>query len=1468
MSKINAIRLINLNYNNNAIRISDEVFHLNGESTLLSLRNGGGKSVLVQMVTAPFVHKRYRDAKDRPFESYFTTNKPTFILVEWALDQGAGYVLTGMMVRRSQEAESADSLEIVNFINEYRDKCATDIHHLPVVEKTRKEIVLKNFGACRQLFEGYKKDRSLHFTCYDMNNGAQSRQYFEKLKEYQIDYKEWETIIKKVNLKESGLSDLFADCRDEKGLVEKWFLEAVESKLNRDRSRMKEFQTILEKYVGQYKDNRSKIERRDTIRSFQTQSVTIEELASLYLQSTMQEKTWENRIGSFRRKLMELDDQAQEQVGLLEKDQEAVKEAILHVEYEQLSQEIHELLEKERYHTGSRDMIGMEREALEQECIRIEELLHLLACAGQQEAVDEEHQEYENIAQKLEVARKAGEDLEPERQKLGSTLRHYFTEQLSQKTIVLKQKEQQSRENQDRIRQEKEKRDQLQEELLQLSVREGGLKIRIAAYDEQESTFNRRYTANLGRNILGDYEPGELELYRKELEKQLEQCRREKLAGYKRLNQLKEEQKGLSRSLEDTREQIIHEESKHHETGKVLQELEEELKERRVIMKYLEVAEEQLFDREAILGAAGRKLTEAELMKRRLQKEEDELQKEYGRLTQGRVLELPEEFSGLLKELGLNCVFGMDYLNKNGNTSQQNQRLVREHPFLPYALILSQKELQKLAAHTAEVYTSFPIPIVLRESLEGAEQLAEGGVIRFPQVSFYVLFNENLLEEEKLTLLVKEKEKQIRQKQESIAVRDREYREYFARRERILAQKVSKEGYEAAQDKLQELKEAVKKLKGESKRLKEKLAETEAAIQDLTRKQEQEEKQQSFQERRLEDFDCLKEAYERCQKDVRQLQKLRKEKERLTERKKLLGELMEKLEEQIKSLETEKEGLRLETERLKEKLAVFAAYRMAAEEECFTLSKEEITRLEARYQAITAQMSAELQLLEEQTVSARKRLDKAVRKLQELQTRYALAEGAWKSITYSRKEESHQEVLLEDRRKKEKKLDRDWNEENRRCAVVAQQVKDRRDSMQKRFGREEPLPKEEIRIQDFQARIQKLHYQDKELQLQKAGWEEKIRSFEEHLAALEEFSHFEITKEVSWEQDFGEMSRRELGAFQGTLLRDYRGCLKERSLRRDALVKFLNQVVRREEFQDEFYRKPLEAMLELSEDAAQVLSQLKTTVQSYERLMEKLSVDISMVEKEKARIIELLEDYLREVHEHLGRIDHNSTITIRERPVKMLKLQLPDWEENAGMYQVRLNDYIDELTQKGIEIFEKNENAQEYFGSRLTTKNLYDQVVGIGNVQIRLYKVEEQREYPITWAEVAKNSGGEGFLSAFIILTSLLYYMRRDESDIFADRNEGKVLLMDNPFAQTNAAHLLKPLMDMAKKTNTQLICLSGLGGDSIYNRFDNIYVLNLIAASLRGGMQYLKANHTRGAEPETMIVSQVEVMEQQELIF
>ena len=274
-----------------------------------------------------------------------------------------------------------------------------------------------------------------------------------------------------------------------------------------------------------------------------------------------------------------------------------------------------------------------------------------------------------------------------------------------------------------------------------------------------------------------------------------------------------------------------------------------------------------------------------------------------------------------------------------------------------------------------------------------------------------------------------------------------------------------------------------------------------------------------------------------------------------------------------------------------------------------------------------------------------------------------------------------------------------------------------------------------------------------------------------------------------------------------------------------------------EAFQDASYKTPLENMLKICDDADKVLQQLNVTIASYDSLMKQLEVDISMVESEKKNLTELLQDYIQNIHKNLARIGSNSTIKIREKSLKMLKITLPVWEDNEKLYNLRLSDFVDEITEEGIRLFENNENAQEYIGRKVTSKNLYDTVVGIGNVQIQLYKIEEQRERQISWNQVARKSGGEGFLSAFVILSSLLDYMRKDDSDIFMDMHEGKVLLMDNPFAQTNAEHLLKALMNLAEKTNTQLICLTGLGGESIYNRFDNIYVLNLIEAHLGYGI-------------------------------
>lgn len=104
--------------------------------------------------------------------------------------------------------------------------------------------------------------------------------------------------------------------------------------------------------------------------------------------------------------------------------------------------------------------------------------------------------------------------------------------------------------------------------------------------------------------------------------------------------------------------------------------------------------------------------------------------------------------------------------------------------------------------------------------------------------------------------------------------------------------------------------------------------------------------------------------------------------------------------------------------------------------------------------------------------------------------------------------------------------------------------------------------------------------------------------------------------------------------------------------RKSSLTTYLYKMMQKEIYQEDYYRKPLESMLSLTDSTSLILAQLDTTLQSYDSQMEKLAVDISLVENEKGRITELLGEYCQDVHDNLGQIDSNSTITIRGRRLR------------------------------------------------------------------------------------------------------------------------------------------------------------------------------------------------------------------------
>lgn len=1486
MSKINAVRFINLNYNNNAMKINDECMQFSGKSTLLSLRNGGGKTVLVQMMTAPFVHRGKQKTKDRPFESYFTTAKPSFILVEWLLDGGAGYVLTGLMVRKNQEIseEKTDALEMMAIISEYKEPCMQDIHHLPVVEQNEKTMKLKSYNSCRKLFEDYKKDKKLSFFCYDMSSPAQSRQYFYKLMEYQINYKEWETIIRKVNVKESGLSELFSDCRTEKELVEKWFLEAVESKLNKEENKVKNFQEILEKYAGKYKNIKEQLKRRDAIQKFKEAAEEIQINAEDFLVKEGEKIEQEKVIAAFIARLNVLYEEAEIERERQEEGRKKLQEELEFLKYEQLSCEFHEKNREKRNHASNREMIDLEKESLLRKQEKIQKKVHVFLCAKQQEMVNEDKQEWEIRKEKAAISRTKEENLEPERNRIGGQLSGYYEYRLSdnkEKQEAIKKQKLQIRKD---ISQQKDILNEYREKTKKITESKGSFRSLVRGYDNIEIKYNSNYRENLSRNILGVYEAGMLdikqEMYDKEQKKSIQENKEQK----EKFENTTEEIHRTERAIEEKREKYFQKDSDIKQAEKEKKGYEQELEERKDILKYLELPEEKLFAREEILHKAKIKMQELSSRRRTLEKKEDALQKEYKLLVSGRVMELPDNLKEEFEKLDVPVVYGMEWLKKNGFTEKKNKEIVSQNPFLPYALILTRQELKKLAERNGETYTSFPVPIIERENLESIKLDRTQSFVKMQDIHFYILFNENLLDEEKMEIMIEQKQKDIADIRETMQICKNEYEDYFHRFDVIKRQAVTKENWDKIQKKLQKLekeKEDIFQNIQQARDTKQSLKKNFEILQKTLRELEKKIESQAARQRAFKE---LRTAYAEYEENNKKLQEYEREEERLENRQHLTEEKISQLEENYRELSGQENSLFREEESIQNSCQKFAAYKeinrnvkagklLGVDSTLRTdnnsgvkiiPSEAEVLKLEARYEAVTADISQELKELELEEEKALTRYHKSFGELRELCQKYNLKNSEWQNIIYDKREQLYQEAELEDYDKKIERKANLLNEEDKKIGILNSQLEGILKQIVSECGKGDPLEEEKISQKDLESAKNQTKYQLSELERKIAFSEKAIQKYRENLTALSEYNNFSADEEIHFEQDFKKMSEKELRDFKGMLIRDYNDIIRCVQKCRENLAQTLNKIARQEAFQDASYKTPLENMLKVCDDAAKVLRQLNITLESYDSLMKQLEVDISLVETEKKNVTELLEDYVQNIHKNLEKIGRNSTIKIREKSIKMLKVILPVWEDNEKLYSLRLSDLVDEITEEGIRLFENNENAQEYIGRKVTSKNLYDTVVGTGNVQIQLYKIEEQREQQISWNQVAKNSGGEGFLSAFVILSSLLDYMRKDDSDIFMDKNEGKVLLMDNPFAQTNAEHLLKPLMNLADKTNTQLICLTGLGGESIYNRFDNIYVLNLIEAHLRNGIQYLRPEHKKGEEVkvETILPTHIEVEE------
>jgi hypothetical protein len=273
MPQISKVRIVNFNYNDGKRLIADELYDFASKekddalNVLINLANGGGKSVLVQLMMQPIIPRA--KVAGRKIESFFNkASDHCFILIEWIKDNSIEKLLTGIAMSASESSVSEDDssrgmpVKYYTFNSNYTSYSSQyDIANMPLSKKENGRFVAAEFDAVRTLAR--KSNGVLNYYVADDNPKWQ-----KKLAEYGLIQSEWR-MMEKLNSEEGGLSKFFGDFKTSDHLVDRLLIPTIESKLNQTHNKEdNSLATMLLTYAKQYASKQEVICKKETYEAF------------------------------------------------------------------------------------------------------------------------------------------------------------------------------------------------------------------------------------------------------------------------------------------------------------------------------------------------------------------------------------------------------------------------------------------------------------------------------------------------------------------------------------------------------------------------------------------------------------------------------------------------------------------------------------------------------------------------------------------------------------------------------------------------------------------------------------------------------------------------------------------------------------------------------------------------------------------------------------------------------------------------------------------------------------------------------------------------------------------------------------------------------------------------------------------------------------------------------------------------
>lgn len=215
MPLINRFRIVNFRYDDDKKFIANELYEFDGKNALINLENGGGKSVILQLALQAILPNT--SIGSRNFSDYFKVgSSPTHIMVEWKLDGTKGdYLLTGICV-----SKNADGLRFFTYIHTYTLPHDLDIKGIEAVNNDKS---VANFSEFHNYLKRLSSEMRLNINVYSRDR---QREYRDKLYTFNLFREEFDA-IKTINQSEGGIDKFFENARKSRNVIEKLIIPNI-----------------------------------------------------------------------------------------------------------------------------------------------------------------------------------------------------------------------------------------------------------------------------------------------------------------------------------------------------------------------------------------------------------------------------------------------------------------------------------------------------------------------------------------------------------------------------------------------------------------------------------------------------------------------------------------------------------------------------------------------------------------------------------------------------------------------------------------------------------------------------------------------------------------------------------------------------------------------------------------------------------------------------------------------------------------------------------------------------------------------------------------------------------------------------------------------------------------------------------------------------------------------------------------